>query len=56
MGEKKNSLWDVLFGRSGNKQNSTDDDWSEQCDECGEFFEDCECDCDDEDCRNNGGW
>ncbi len=29
------------------------EEWMEECDECGEYFEDCECkDCGDEDCEN----
>ncbi len=53
----KKSFWELLFGVSDSKKGNDDlDDLSEQCDECGEYFEDCECDCDDEDCHNDGGW
>ena len=56
--KKKPSSVDLFFGRSNSKKKAKDmlDDWSQRCDECGEYFEDCECNCDDEDCHNEGGW
>lgn len=58
MSKKNPSLWVLLFGKSDfkAKPNDTLDDWSQRCDECGEYFEDCECNCDDEDFHNEGGW
>lgn len=58
MSKKNPSLWDLLFCTSDQKKKIRDmsDDWSQRCDECGEYFEDCECSCDDEDCHNEGGW
>lgn len=53
---KKGSFWELLFSKKNDKTNNSDDDWTERCDECGELFEDCECNCDDEDCHNEGGW
>ena len=53
------ALLDALFGAppssGGNKpkKNSYDSSWEEECDGCGEHFEDCSCsDCDDDDCNN----
>lgn len=57
MGKKNPSSRNLLFGKSDLKEKPKDmlDDWSQRCSECGEYFEDCECNCDDDDCHNEGG-
>lgn len=45
----------ALFGESlkKGKTESESNDWLEECEECGEHYDDCECDdCGDEDCEN----
>lgn len=56
MSKNKTSWWDILFGTNDSFKKSTDtlDDLLQRCSECGEYFEACECNCDDEDCHNEG--
>lgn len=58
MDNKMPSSRDSISGTSKSKEKPKDmlDDWSYRCSECGEYFEDCECNCDDDDCHNEGGW
>ncbi len=43
----------ALFGESLKKGKIENDEWMEECEECGEHYDDCECDdCGDEDCEN----
>ena len=40
-------------GASRLKKKKDDESWLEECEECGEHYDDCECDdCGDEDCEN----
>lgn len=44
---------DILFGKDAkkDKQNAIPfTDGEEECDNCGDYIEDCECDCDDKEC------
>lgn len=55
MGLLGDILLALLCGRKSGKGRTAgqDEDWLEECEECGEHYDDCECDdCGDEDCEN----
>lgn len=50
------TIFDILFNDKDDDESSQkadEEEWEESCEECGEYYDDCECDdCGDEDCEN----
>lgn len=52
----KETLFDILFNDKTDDdatKKADEEEWEESCENCGEYYDDCECDdCGDEDCEN----